>query len=78
MPNRSEAIIIRRTGATKVLEFKLIPPNQTSHSSLATDNVVRGSMETVSLEKYNDLILWLQQNGRLAQMEQMIKTILNA
>ncbi len=72
---RGEAIIVRRSGGG-IVEFRLIPPNQGNNKSFATDNVIRGSMDTISLEKFNNLLLWLQQNGRLAETEEMIKIIL--
>lgn len=75
MKNKSEAILIRRSGG-KLVEFKIIPHGQQNTTEFATDNVVRGSMETISLEKFNDLIQWLQQSGRLEEVTEMVKTIL--
>ncbi len=77
MKNRSEAILIRRTGG-KVLELKIIPQGKQGKTNFATDNVVRGSMDTVSLEKSESFIQWVDSAGRLAELEELVKTILRA
>lgn len=72
---RAEAVIIRRSGG-KVLEFKLIPPNTTSKLETVNNSIV-GAMENISLDKFSTLLAFLHQNGRLSELEQMIKLILN-
>lgn len=75
MKNKSEAIVVRRSGG-KIIEFKIVPHGQQNATQFATDNVVRGSMTTVSLEKFDSLVQWLQQNGKLEEATQMVKHIL--
>lgn len=76
MSKKSEAVIIRKRGG-KLAEIRIIPQGKQGQTAFSTDNVIAGSMETRSLEKFNDLIEWLEKSGRLSDVEKMILAIFN-
>ena len=75
MTKKNEAILIRNRGG-KLLEFRIIPHGRQAETAMITDNVVTGSMENKTLpSNLNGLIEWLDSNGRLGEVEKMIKVI---
>lgn len=75
MGKKSEAFLIWKRGG-KLLEVRIIPHSKNNQTNFSTDKRVAGKMETKSLEKYNSLIEWLDQSGKLSEVEEMIKTII--
>jgi hypothetical protein len=72
MKSKHEAIIIRNRGG-KLLEVRLIPHGRQGKTAFVTDKGVAGSMETRTLpESCSDLIEWLDEQGKISQVEQMI------
>jgi hypothetical protein len=73
---RNEAIFIRNHGG-KLVEVRIVPHAQKQgNTRLASDNVVVGSMETRPLpERFDPLIEWLTNSGKLQEVEQMIKAM---
>ena len=75
MAKKNEAILIRNRGG-KLLEFRLIPHGRQAETAMITDNVVTGSMEIKTLPaNFDELVTWLDANGRIGEVEKMIKVI---
>ncbi|NUM35634.1 MAG: hypothetical protein HUU50_13895 [Candidatus Brocadiae bacterium] len=74
MRKKCEAVLVRKRGG-KLLEIKLICHGKQASTSFATDNVTSGSMETKPLEKYHDLVEWLEKEGKLQEIEKMMLEI---
>ena len=73
---KNEVIIIRSRGGT-LTEVRIIPHNRKQgKAKFLSDDIVEGSMQTKSIpSRYNQLIEFLEKNGKLQELEQMIKFI---
>ena len=74
MKKKTEAVLVRKRGG-RLAEIKLLLHGKQASTSFATDNLIAGSMETKSLEKYHDLIEWLEKSGKLKEVEEMMLSI---
>ena len=72
---KNEAILVRNRGG-KLLEIHIIPHGRQEKTRFKTDEGVTGSMEVKTLPgQFDGLIAWLDQSGRLAEVEKMIAAI---
>lgn len=77
MKNKKSEVILIRSRGGKLEEVRIFPISRPQGKTrMATDGIVVGAMETKRLpEKFSPLLEWLDQNGKLSEVEEMIKCI---